>query len=414
MDKFELTFGTIPFSVLAAAGIDPDAVEEHWDAEYAPSVVLLKAESLSPWARCVFGRALPMADLTDDTADRTHPGWTFETQELKAGTWRYTGAVAWFAPDELDELLGSVRGYIGREHDQGLATRLPEVRIPRQFLAALGFSDALVDSKSERPLPGHFRVVYSHARSHSWRLVFGFSGGQWITSRQHLVCGPDGSPDAPRYWESMGRIETYAPENLDDMLRTVRFWDLLTSTDTVELRNPKAAPGSGLAPSYSVGDQVCGADAEHCSRHLGATGTVMASDGPGWTRVSFPDGSWCEGPQWAYREIGPDTLTAEDVEAACIDAQMYSATGQYVAYSENGRVRVVFGARYAAKGWFTVVEELLPGGEEATERWAEVASAVHYGAGARAEMLGDAGVLIEALVSDPDHLLELTIPEYDR
>ena len=45
----------------------------------------------------------------------------------------------------------------------------------------------------------------------------------------------------------------------------------------------------------------------HCERHSGRCGVVSAVDGPEWTRVSFSDGSYCEG---SAVDFLPETVLA--------------------------------------------------------------------------------------------------------
>lgn len=53
--------------------------------------------------------------------------------------------------------------------------------------------------------------------------------------------------------------------------------------------------------THAVGDHVTGSDASFCDRHRGQPGgTVTAVDGGEWARVSYPDGSYCEGPAVAF------------------------------------------------------------------------------------------------------------------
>jgi len=72
-----------------------------------------------------------------------------------------------------------------------------------------------------------------------------------------------------------------------------------------------------VTATHALGDHVRAAVA--CSRHHGQSGVVTAADGSDWTRVAFPDGSYCEGhaddfAAEAVDEVRPE-LTAEIVRA---------------------------------------------------------------------------------------------------
>jgi len=87
-----------------------------------------------------------------------------------------------------------------------------------------------------------------------------------------------------------------------------------------------------VTAAHALGDHVRAAVA--CSRHHGQSGVVTAADGSDWTRVAFPDGSYCEGhaddfAAEAVDEVRPE-LTAEIVRAVmqAADDQDDDPTGE--------------------------------------------------------------------------------------